>query len=143
MKCNKHSTVDESWCGTVYSFHWVRLCCVFVLPPTTTTLLTRAPSRRASQLKLLVKGEAVVELTGRVLSWFGHFFDELFSLNNGFQDFALVGLAEHAANKHFKENEERFVQRKDQVEFADCFVRISIIKYLVRPQITQSSSNDK
>ena len=83
------------------------------------TLLSRASSRRASQLELFLEGETIVELTRRVFSRLGHFLHKLFRFNDGFENFPFVGLAELATDKHFKENEQRLVQGKDQIQFAD------------------------
>lgn len=94
----------------------------------TRSTLIRSTSWRTSQLKLLVKGQAIVELTGRVFARFGHFFHQFFRFDDGFQDFALVGFAQHSSDEHFKQNQERFVQGKDEIEFAYC------IKYLFKKE---------
>lgn len=83
------------------------------------SITTSSTARCSPQLKLFVKGETIVELTGRVFARFRHFLHELLRFDNCLEDFALVGFAEHATNKHFKQNQQRFVQRKDQVEFAN------------------------
>jgi hypothetical protein len=50
----------------------------------TTTASACSSSWLAPQLELFLETQAIIQLTSRIFSWFGHFFHQLFCLDNGF-----------------------------------------------------------
>ena len=71
---------------------------------TSATLGTGAgpPTGLPSQLELFLITQPIIKLSGGIFARFGHFFHQFLRLNNLFEDFALVGFAEHTANVHLE-----------------------------------------
>jgi hypothetical protein len=106
---------------------------------------SRTSTRFAAKLKLFLKTQSIIQLTGSIFSGVCKFFHKFlqkhkvcsawerltesarentsictyFCFANLLQDFSLARFAQHATNKHFKENEKRLVQGKDQVQLAN------------------------
>jgi hypothetical protein len=72
----------------------------------------------AAQLKLLLEGQSVIQLTGGIFSGAGQLLHQFFRLHNLFQNFSLGRLAQHTTNEHLKQDQKALMQGKDQVKLA-------------------------
>jgi len=96
---------------------------VVLTPSAGRTAASGTPSGGASELELLLEGQAVVELRRGILAGFRHFFYQLFRFDDCLENLALVGFAQHPTDKHFEQYQQRLVQRKDQIQFANYFLK--------------------